>query len=179
MHFWRWIASQILGLVALCTVFISFQQKTKVRTLLFSSIGQLLGIIAMSLLLNWVLAGIFAISLIRNLTFILLDKKAKRISDTVSISVLCFFLICTTLIVFFTREWWFDWLLLVASLFSTYGKWAKGIHLIRISAVCFAMLSIVNHIIFSNLMAILIEATLLTSIAVFYVRYFTNKNKST
>jgi len=178
VELWQWILSQVIGVFSLVMMFISFQAKTKSRVLTIMCIGVTSGIIGLSLLENWVMVGLLSVTLVRNLTFIYLDKKDSEIPKDFSVFVLVLFMLLATYTVFWTNRWWFDWLLLGATLFSTYGKWAKGIHLIRISSVTFSALAIVNAVEFHNLMGILIDIVIICSIGFFYIKFFRNK-KST
>jgi len=175
---WRWIFSQVLGVISIVLMFIAFQTKTKKLILFLFTIGIACGVVATAMLGNWVLMGLLALSLVRNIVFLIMDKHQEKISRPLSISVLFIFLIAKIIFVSFTFEWWLDWLLLAVSLFSTYGKWQKGTHLIRISSITFSALAIVNHVFFSNLTGIAIDIVIITSIIIFYVRFFIKHKRS-
>jgi len=81
-----------------------------------------------------------------------------------------------TVAVIFTWNTWFDWLFLAGNLFCTFGAWMKGPHLMRICNIQISILIIVNAVMFSNLMSIVIETFALTSITIFYIRFFRNKS---
>ena len=165
-----WIITQIFSLIGLVLMTYAFQVKSKRKTLIIISISCMLGVISSALLGNWALASILAVTVIRNTTFAWID--GKQIKKSTSVTILVFFLIATVLSVIFIVQWWLDWLLLVAALFSTYGKWAKGIHLIRVTSLIYSALAIIIHIYFTNFMAVLIDVFIIVSIVVFYIRYF-------
>ena len=179
----RWIASQIVGLISLIIVFIAFQSKTKKKTLFFMCIGSACGVIGFALLGNYVMAGIFISVLARNLVFLWLEiryiKTGKELKKSLSLPLLVIFIAMTVVGMWIPFDgWWFDWLLLAASILSLIGKWMKGPHWIKLSVVPWAMFGMYNSFVFRNLMGILIELVVLTSIAMFYVKWLRSKKAS-
>jgi len=165
-----WIASQALNLISLVLLVIAFQVKNKNRTLILMASACAFGVVSSVLLGNMAFAVVMTVSVIRSLSFAWMEARRVALNRLFSISVLLVFMAVSVLLVVFAVQWWFDWVLLGSSLFSTYGSWKKGIHLIRISTVLGSVLAIVSHIHFHNFTALLIEAFVIGSIAVFYIR---------
>jgi len=176
---WRWILSQALGLISLGLVIYAFQCKSKTRTLICFSIGAFNGTIATILLGNYVGAAIMLILATRNAAFAWLSYKGDKVPKSLSIVILVFFMVAATIAIYFTRVWWFDWVLMVLTVFRIYGTWRKGIHWVRLTGYPFCTALIINHIFFSNLMGVIIESFALISITIFYIRYFRSKKKET
>jgi len=172
---WRWILSQVIGLVSIVLIFIAFQAKTKSKVLLLQTLAISLGVVGTALLENFVVMGLLAVTIVRNMVFIWLDKNEEKVSKFVSYAALVFFMVAMVIVVVVTRSWWYDWMLLVVSLISVYGKWAKGIHRIRITSLIFSVAIIPNQIAFANLMGLVIDAIIISSIFMFYVKYFKKK----
>jgi hypothetical protein len=166
-----WILSQVFAFFALISIILAFQSKTKTKTLLFTIAFNSFMSVATILLQNYVLTGIVAVAVLRDITFILREKYRPD-SKVWSYLSLFFFLALSLTVSLITATWWFDYLLLVTALFLIYGSWAKGVHLIRISRVAFCALVIVNHVINYNYVGIVIEVFSILSIAVFYIKFY-------
>jgi len=179
---WQWGLSQGLGVVILILVVFAFQAKRKIVTLSLISACLAISVISNSLLLNWVAVALGGVTLLRFLCFIWLEARGERVQRWVSVSVLFFFLIACAVSVVVLEiiglGHWFNWVLLAGNLFSTYGGWAKGVHLVRISNIQISILIIINALMFNNFMSIIIEAFALASIAIFYWRWLRKKTNT-
>jgi len=174
-----WIPSQIFAFFALIVmVYAMAISKTKTRTLIAIIIFNTLMTVSVALLSNWLLVGIYFVAIFRDLVFIWREKKHPN-NNALSLTTLFSFLIIAIIIAGFTIDWRLpSWELTLAvciqlmALFIIYGAWAKGIHMIRISRFAFCTLAIVNHMIFQNYIAIVIEAFAICAIIVFYIKFF-------
>ena len=174
----NFIISQIIGLVILCLVVCAFQTKNKGKTLWILTMCTALGIVSNALLLNWIIVTVLAINIFRFSTFAILEKHGDK--KELRLVALIFFWIITaavsSLVTILADLHWFNWILLAGNLFSIYGQWAKGLHLIRISNLFISSLLIINAAMFMNLMSIAIEIFVIISIIVFYVKFFRTSN---
>lgn len=175
-----WIASQVFGFICVALAMWSFQTKRKANTVLLIGIANIFSAVSLALLANWVVFSLISVAIVRSFTFYFIElriEKGKPINRQITLIFTLLFMVASIIPVIFTWTWWFDWVLLVCSLFIIYGSWAKGIHLIRIACFSYDALSIVNHIMFFNIIG-LVQSILLTgSVIVFYVRYFIKKRK--
>ncbi|MCL2570157.1 MAG: YgjV family protein [Firmicutes bacterium] len=174
---WQWIVSQILASIALISIIYAFQSKTKARTMFFVAVFNFLMTFSVMLLSNWVLVGIYSVAVFRDLVFLWREKKYPK-NTALSYVTLVVFLGASSIIGFFTWDWWFDTFIIVLGLFVIFGSWAKGVHLIRISRFVFCIITIINHIIFLNIIGVGIEVFVIVSITVFYIRFIKKKAKN-
>lgn len=175
-----WIISQIFGVFSVTATVFGFQFKRKRNTLIAISIGNIFTVLATALLSNWVVVSLMTAACLRNLTFAYLEhrcEKGKTINARTSFALMILFMIFTIIPVTFFWEWWFDWVLLVSSLFIIFGIWMQGIHIHRIASIIYDTLIIVNYIEFFNIIGIIQAIIIQTSKAIFYVRFFREKKK--
>ena len=176
---WQWVASQCLGLVSVFLIFWAFQSKAKSKTLFIQTIAISLGVVANAFLGNYVIAGLLSVQIVRNIAFLFLDKYDNKVPKWLSYFTLVFFLAAVVIVVVFTRQWWWDWILMVLSMLTVYGRWAKGIHKMRITALLFNSASIPNSIRFNNFMGLVMDIVIILSIIWFYIkRYRRRKNEN-
>lgn len=171
-----WIASQVFACAGLICIVYAYQVKDKVKTLVGIGIASLFGVVSFALLGNWVVVMLVFFAAIRCFVFAHIEKRNESgnpMNRRTSFFIMLGFMLLTIIAVAIVREWWFDWILLLASCFLIYGNWAEGIHMIRISGLVYAFLAIINHVIVGNLVAIIIEVFAAVSIILFYVK---NKN---
>jgi len=172
---WQFLLSQVFALLALITLFIAFQFKSSNRVLIIVALFNLLIAISNALLYNWVVVGIFALAVFRDLAFVWQRKKHPN-NEALELGTLCFFLFASVVVFYFTYGgWWYSWLIQAASLFVILGSWWRGVHLIRISRIIISILAVYNHVVFYNYTNIAVEIVGLATIAIFYVRTYNNK----
>ncbi|MCL2847035.1 MAG: YgjV family protein [Firmicutes bacterium] len=176
---WMFIVSQIFGAINIIIAFIKFQYKEKAKTLRLSAVGNVFKALNYAFLLNWSLAGLKFISIFKNLFFA--KTSAGKVKRWKSITGFIIFSLISLSVVFvawwFTRLW-FEWVLLAVVLFANYGKWAKGIHLMRISQFFYRLAMIVNSIFFFFNPTNLIKAVaVIISIMIFYIRILAARKK--
>jgi len=167
----QWIASQIIGAIILVIVIFAFQAKTKARTLVFFCCGSALWIVSTLLVENYVGTAVYGVGFLRNLALLWLATKGKNAPKWVSSVILAICIALTIAAIIPTRTWWFDWILLAATVFRVYGAWREGIHWIRTTALVFLPLIIFNHLWFANYTGAIVEFVGLVSIIVFYARF--------
>jgi len=176
---WMFILSQVFGAINIIIAFIKFQYKEKAKTLKLSAVGNVFKSLNYIFLMNWSLAGLKVISIFKNLFF---AKTSKGEVKTWK-SVLGFVLFClVSVAVVFWAWWfsrlWFEWVILAVVLFANFGKWAKGIHIMRSSQLVYRLAMIVNSIFFFLNPTNLVKAVaVITSIIIFYIRLFIENRK--
>jgi len=178
-----WIPSQIFALFALITmVYAMAIAKTKTKTVFAIIIFNLFMTVSVGLLENWVLMGIFAVAIARDIVFLWREKYYPE-NKVLSYLTLILFLVIVVVVAAFTVDWQSSSLRLILAigiqlmaLFIVYGAWAKGVHMIRISRFAMCALVIVNHLIYQNYVAIAIEVFTICAITVFYIKFFRNKS---
>ena len=168
---WQWIASQVFALFALGAIVVAYQLKKKSHTLVAVMSFNSAMAISSIMLSNWILVGIYSIGFFRDGVFLWREKYFPN-NQKLSISVITMFMILSMAVGAWTFGWWFDVFLIMASMFVDFGSWMKGVHLIRISRLTWCTLVLVNHIRFYNYLAIVIELFIITSIMVFYWKFF-------
>jgi len=173
-----WIASQAVGGVSLIWWFLTYQQKSKEKTLWMSSIGKFFGIITNVLLFNWIMAGLLLVRVPRDSTFAYIERRRKKgrpIAFRISLILFLLFCILTlanTLIIHFTHEqFWFNWILLIGAIFVNFGKWKKGLKIFWISVIIWSILAIINALIFNNFTTIITCTIVLISVFIAIARH--------
>ncbi|MCL2521835.1 MAG: YgjV family protein [Erysipelotrichales bacterium] len=176
---WMFLISQIFGGINIIIAFIKFQYKEKAKTLKLSAVGNVFKSLNYAFLLNWSLAGLKVVSIFKNLFFVKTSKgEVGHLKSVVGFLLFC---LVSALVVFWA--WWFsrnmfEWVLLAVVLFANYGKWAKGIHIMRISQVVYRIAMIINSILFFlNFTNIIKAVAVIISIIIFYTRYFIEKKE--
>ena len=178
---WMFIISQFFGLINIAIAFYRYQIKDKAKTLRLAAFGNVFKALNYAFLLNWSLAGLKVVSIGKNLMFAKTSSPDSKIKLWQSISIFVFFCLISAAVVFATwwfNRLWFEWVVLGAVLFANFGKWKKGMHILRISAVFYRSVMIVNSIFFFLNPTNLIKAVaIIVSITIFYIRFFREKRK--
>lgn len=179
VELWQWIVSQVFAIITLICVALGFQFKSKSSTLLVSGLAAIFLALSVAFLENWILVGLMAISAVRSFTFAWVDSRKTPISAAMHFFLMLSFMVLTVILTVITmiyfEWWWFDFFLLTASLFIIFGQWAKGIHFLRIALVVYSVFAIINHAVFLNVTAILVESVIIVSIVIFYIRFYFGK----
>jgi len=171
---WMWVLSQTVGAISLIWWFLIYQQKDKEKTLWMSSVGKLLGILSNALLLNFVMTGLLAVRVPRDMTFAYLERRNKRgrpVCKRLSLSL--FFLFCALSIIITILTWerfWFNWILLAGALFVNFGKWKKGRKIFWTSVIIWSVLAFINALIFLNVTTMITCAVILISLTITITR---------
>lgn len=162
--------------------------KTKTKTMIAVIIFNAFMTVSAALLGNWLLMGIVFVAIFRDIIFLWREKKYPN-NRALSYATLVSFWVIAIIIAGFTIDWIQPTPELILAiciqllaLFIIYGAWAKGIHMIRISRFAFCTLAIINHLLFQNYIAIIIETFAICAICVFYIKFFKKKgtpNEST
>ena len=177
---WMFIVSQIFGLINIAIAFYKFQFKDKAKTLRLSAVGNVFKALNYAFLLNWSLAGLKVVSIAKNLIFAKTSSENSGIKFWQSLLIFLFFSLISFAVVFVTwwfSRLWFEWVILAVVLFANFGKWVKGIHWLRISALFYRSVMIINSIFFFLNITNLIKAVVVIwSIIIFYTRFFTNRS---
>jgi len=168
---WQFVLSQVFAGLALIAMLVAFQCKSPNRTLFIIAIFNTLIALSNALLYNWVVVGIFALAVLRDLVF-LWQRKYYPNDRGIELTTLGVFLVLSIVVFYFTHSgWWYSWLLQAAALFVILGSWWRGIHLIRISRVVISVVAIYNHVYFLNYTNIAVEVVSLITIVIFYIRW--------
>jgi len=176
---WMFIISQVFGAINIIIAFIKFQYKEKAKTLQLSAVGNVFKALNYAFLLNWSLAGLKVVSIFKNLFFAKTSKGEVKLWKSILGFVL--FSLISIAVVFWA--WWFsrlwyEWVILAVVLFANFGKWVKGIHIMRSSQLIYRLAMIVNSIFFFFNPTNLIKAVaVITSIIIFYIRLLIGKRK--
>jgi len=176
---WMFIVSQVFGAINIIIALIRYQYKDKAKTLRLAAVGNVFKSLNYAFLMNWSLAGLKVVSIAKNLIFAKTSAPDSKIKFWHSFAIFLFFCLISTATVFvawwFNRVW-FEWVILGAVLLANFGKWAKGIHLIRGTAVVYRIVMIFNSIFFFLNPTNLIKAVVVIfSITVFYIRLLREK----
>ena len=174
---WMFLISQFFGLINAGIAVYRYQVKDKAKTLRMAAVGNVFKIFNYVFIFNWSLAGLKVVSIAKNLLFSrTCDGKMKLWK---SVALLLVFSLVSAAVVFWTwwfSRLWFEWVILAVVLFANFGKWAKGIHILRISSVVYRLAMIVNSIFFHLNLTNLIKAVfVIATITVFYFRFFKEK----
>ena len=176
---WMFIVSQVFGLINIGIAFIKYQYKEKAKTLKLSAVGNVFKALNYAFLLNWSLAGLKVVSIAKNLMFAKTSKGTMKFWKSLTIFI-AFSLVSVGVVVvawWFSRIW-FEWVILAVVLFANFGKWAKGIHILRGSQFLYRAVMIINSIFFFlNPTNIVKAIAVMTSIIIFYIRLLREKRK--
>ncbi|MCL2587213.1 MAG: YgjV family protein [Firmicutes bacterium] len=179
---WMFIISQIFGAINIIIALIRYQYKDKAKTLRLAAVGNVFKALNYAFLLNWSLAGLKVVSIAKNLIFAKTSAPDSKIKFWQSFSIFIFFCLISVAVVFVTwwfNRLWYEWVILAVVLFANFGKWVKGIHWLRISALFYRTAMIFNSIFFFLNPTNLIKAiVVICSITIFYIRLLAGKIKS-
>lgn len=190
---WMFILSQVFGAINIAISLIKQQFSNKSRALRWSAAGNVFKVLNYAFILNWSLAGIKLTSIAKNLIFAKRSKRQesgelekcadseKRKEFWKGLFALIFFCAVSTVVVVISWIYsglWFEWVILGVVIFSNIGKWARGIHILRVSALVYRVTMIFNSIFFFfNPMNIIKAILTIISIFVFYIRFWRGKIK--
>jgi len=178
---WMFVVSQIFGVINIGISFYKFQIKNKEKTLRLSAVSNVFKALSYGFLLNWSLAGLKVVSIVKNLVFSKTSKPDSKIKLWQSICLFVFFTLISASVVFVTwwySRLWFEWVILFAVVLANFGKWMKGMHILRITAVFYRAVMIINSIFFFLNPTNLIKAVaVIISIIVFYIRLIIEKRQ--
>ncbi|MCL2228547.1 MAG: YgjV family protein [Firmicutes bacterium] len=173
-----WIVSQVFMLFALVTIVISMQLKNKRRLLLAVGLVYIFYAINLALIQNWIVFVTIVVALVRNLIFAYYERRAekgKQISNTTGWVTVFVFMLAIIIPTIFLWSWWFDWLLAAGSIPILIGAYVKGIHLFKTAIILKAILNIISFVFYLNLVGIIYETVVITSIIAFYIRLLVTK----
>jgi len=175
------IISQIFGLINIGLTIYKYQVKDKAKTLRMSAVGNVFKALNYAFLLNWSIAALKVVSIAKNLTFAKTSKPGAKIKLKYSVALLILFSslsVAAVFVAFLFNRIWFEWVVLGAVLLSNFGKWKKGIHLLRITAVVYRAVMIINSIFFFlNITNLIKGIIVIGTIIVFYIRFFRARKK--
>ncbi|MCL2756367.1 MAG: YgjV family protein [Firmicutes bacterium] len=176
---WMFILSQVFGAINIVIAFIKFQYKEKAKTLKLSAIGNIFKSLNYIFLLNWSLAGLKVVSIFKNLFFAKTSKgEVKRWKSILGFVIFSLISAGVVFLAWWFNRHWFEWVILAVVLFANFGKWVKGIHIMRSSQLVYRLAMIVNSIFFFLNPTNLIKAVaVITSIIIFYIRLLVGKKK--
>lgn len=177
---WMFLISQICGAINILIAIIRYQYKDKAKTLRLAAVGNVFKALNYAFLLNWSLAGLKVVSIAKNLIFA--KTSTGKVKFWKSVAIFVFFCLISAGVVFVTwwfNRVWFEWVILAAVLVANFGKWKKGMHVLRGTAVFYRSVMIINSIFFFFNPTNLIKAVgIIISIIVFYIRWFAKRRKT-
>ena len=191
MNTW-FIAAQVLGVVTIVFEFASYQIKDKSKYFLTTGIGSFfwmtmfvaIGLATgMDTQLSLIIAATY--STIRNLVFWKIFAKNTPQSKELGLNFLLIMIVVALVagvmaIVNSPAEVrWLHTLGMIAALSFVVGQYLPGVHAVRITVVCYALVVILTqtplNILYGdfrwNIMGILIELAKISSVAIFYMRF--------
>ncbi|MCL2851103.1 MAG: YgjV family protein [Firmicutes bacterium] len=176
---WMFIISQFFGLINIIIAFIKFQYKEKAKTLRLSAVGNVFKALNYAFLLNWSLAGLKVISIFKNLFFAKTSKgEVKQWRSILGFVLFSLVSVGTVFLAWWFSRLWYEWVILAVVLFANFGKWAKGIHIMRSSQLLYRFAMIINSIFFFfNPTNLLKAVAVITSIIIFYIRLLVGKRR--
>jgi len=178
---WMFVLSQVFGLVNIAISFYKYQFKDKAKTLRLSAVGNIFKALNYAFLFNWSLAGLKLVSIGKNLIFAKTSDPNSKMKLWKSILVFVVFTLISAATVFlgwwFSR-FWFEWVILAVVVLANFGKWKKGIHLLRVSQVLYRGVMIINSLFFFLNPTNLVKAVaVIVSIIIFYIRLVVEKRQ--
>lgn len=171
------IISQIFASITLCSVVIGFQIQKKSVMLFWITLANASMAFSYAFLGAWVGVALSIIATFRTISFMVLDKYRAKTPKWLDVSVLLAFLLVNCAATCLTWSMWFEWVVLSGALLGVYGFWSKGKHASRICTFMFSSILITYNILVGNWIAIAVEASVLTSIIIYYSRGLAQKNK--
>ena len=173
------IVAQVLGLVALVVVFITFQTKNKVRLLVLDAIANLLLGLAYLAMGLYILAVVNLIAAVRGLAFAWLNNKREegKVHPAISIGLLMIFWIVFAVAIVLLWSTWVDFVILGLVLVYVWSLWNKGNHLVRILCLILSVIYVTINVLAFNIMGTVVESVYILSIMIFYLRLIHEKRK--
>jgi len=174
---WQFVLSQVFGFFALCGYFVSMQQKSNDKLILWNAFGGVF-YLGMALALEaWIVASVVAVGLVRLITFYYFEKSGGRVPLYIRLSLLVVFLAATVIGVVFTWSDWWDWIMMVSFLVIIFAQFFGWTHVTRLGHVVAHGVLLAIALSFMNIAGMIIDAMVLLSIIIFYVRFFCNRGK--
>jgi len=181
-----WWISQVFAAVALVCFLWGWSIKNKIKMMILIGIASTALAISASFLTNFSLGLLFGLAAVRNFVFAYLDikvKKGKVVKKSTQYSWAVTFAVLTiaVTILFLTvwkqyiYFWWLETFICVTLLGLIVGNILTGTNLMRISFMANRALNIVNHILFANLISVIIAALAIGSNVVYYIRLWIEK----
>jgi hypothetical protein len=178
-----WVISQVFAFFALIFTIWAWQVKNKVRMMMLVGLFSAFLAFSATLLANFTLGVLFGLAAIRNFVFCYLDMKVeqgihvpKRIPYTWAAVFASATITSTIVLVYFLKVdsygAWLEWLICLTLIGLIVGNILNGTNLMRVSFISNRVFNIVNHIYFSNLIAVIIAVCAIGSNLVFYLREF-------
>jgi len=167
---WQFVLSQVFGFFALCGFFISMQQKSTSKLLLWNAFGGVFYLGMFLALEAWVVAVISAAAPVRSITFYFFERKEGRVPASVRYSSLFVFVAIPAVGVILTWADWWDWVLLSGSLIIVLSQFFRHPHFVRLGNTILSVTTLVISVWLFNITGILLEAMVLLSILIFYIR---------
>ena len=184
-----WWISQAFAAVALVAFLWGWSIKNKIKMMILIGIASAALAISASFLTNFSLGFLFGLAAVRNFVFAYLDTQAKKgkvvkkqtqyiwagIFAVSTIAVTILFLTIWDMYIYY---WWLETFICVTLLGLIVGNILTGTNLMRISFMANRAFNIVNHILFANLISIIIAALAIGSNIIYYIRMWAEKIKS-
>jgi len=178
-----WIVSQVFAFFALVFTIWAWQVKNKVRMMMLVGLFSAFLAFSATLLANFTLGVLFGLAAIRNFVFCYLDMKVeqgihvpKRIPYTWAAVFATATISSTVVLVHIVGVDsvgpWLEWFICITLLGLIVGNILNGTNLMRVSFISNRVFNIINHIYFSNLIAVIIAVCAIGSNLVFYLREF-------
>lgn len=171
-----WIPSQVLAAISLVFIVWALLVKDKGKTLVLMSVHMIVMIVALCLLQDWILVGILSIAVMRNGVFYFFERRPGKVWKYSPFFAMVFFSLATVAVVIaialIEGHWWVDWVLLGLSVIFIVAIWLRGIHFFRIVGLFYAAFIIYNYVVIQNYIGVFIEAVIIISIFMFYVKLF-------
>ena len=107
----------------------------------------------------------------------LLTRQARK-DMALSVSLLVFFTIANVVTLYLTMAHPFDWVIIAGRIVGNYAIWSSGIHRAKLlGGLQFSSIMLVNALMFTNVMGVIMEIVIITSILTFYIRLLKNRGK--
>jgi len=172
-----WLISQFFALLALISLFWSFEVRNKIKMMLLIGAGSLFLAISATLLANYSLGVLFGLAAIRNFVFSYIDARKKKgviVPNWITYGFAGVFAVSTitasAMLWHLGHSWWVELFICVTLLGLIIGNVSKGTTLMRLSFVANRGFNIINHIYFNNIIAVIIAASAISSNVIFYIR---------
>jgi len=172
-----WLASQAFAILALIFSVWAFQVKKKIKLMVLTGLFSMFLAISASFLANYSLAVLFGLAAIRNFVFSYLDwrvKVGKKVPKWLPYSFAVIFaattITATALLWHTGMALWLEVMICLTLLGLIVGNVQKGTNLMRCSFMANRSFNIINHVYFSNIIAVVIAIAAITSNVVFYIR---------
>ena len=161
------ITGQIFGFVAMALALFSFQVRRSKYILLFQAFAAVFWVAHFFMLGAISAAALSAITVVRNLMYMLRDKMSARTFSKLPIIAIGAFVFIT----FFTYEGPLTLLPLFGSIAATFAFYVKNENLIRLLSISVSIAWIIYNAINGSIAGVMNEALSMVSITVSLIRY--------